>query len=347
MPHAQVLSADQQRQFMIQAEATGLEDIGPCPPHLGEAWVEIPLPDGQVNKTKIVWPRSPSSASAPRPLVVFYHGGGYSVGTPNQNDTKLVAPARGLATVFSCVVACPSLNQLSEQVPFPGPVKMAWEVCAWLSDASNLNNGVLNGAGASVDPALGFTVSGLSSGAAAAAVIGSIPDAIAAGVEEFQGLTPLHHAITGVFSGIPFMVTEGMLPAQYRELLKSRDEIIENKEANAAMRRDLESRLAPKSPWFSPINLDLSKFVTRHHPRKVFIYAGEIDQFRDDALIYKTWLEQLEGVEVKHSVLEGVGHFAWSTLLWPACREHRLKEVLLDGFAWLLNQEWDRSQDLP
>ncbi|KAI0467523.1 alpha/beta-hydrolase [Xylaria cf. heliscus] len=339
MPYSKPMSVEEQRVAMAQAEAAGLEQLGPCPSHLGEAWIDIPLPDGQTNRTRVVWPRK----SAPCPLVIYFHGGGLSVCSPD----LVLAPARGFASLFSCVVACPTLNQLPEQ-PFPAPVRIAWEVTAWLSDVGNLNDGVLKDAGVSVDPGRGFVVGGLSSGGAASAVIACIPDAISAGVEDFAGLTPLKSHITGIFSGIPFMVTEAMLPAQYRDIFKSRDEDIENKDANKAMRLDLESRLGVHSPWFSPINLNLSdlKFI-RGHPPKVFTYGGQLDQFRDDSVIYAKWLSQLEGVQVRSSVLEGQGHMGWTSPPWPACHSRELKEATLDGMGWLLNLEWDRNQDLP
>ncbi|OTB07243.1 hypothetical protein M426DRAFT_8971 [Hypoxylon sp. CI-4A] len=227
-----VMATDEQRQSMAVAEATGLESIGPCPSHLGEAWIDIPLPNNQTSRTKVVWPRSSGKQC---PLAVYFHGGGLSVGSPDQ----VLAPARGFATLFSCVVACPSLNQLPEK-PFPSPVQMAWESCAWLSDPENLNNGVLKDAGAGVNPERGFVVGGLSSGGATAAVLGSISGgAASAGVKEFAGLTPLQSPITGIFSGIPFLATEDMLPAQYRDIFKSREETASEVAAHT-MRRDLE-----------------------------------------------------------------------------------------------------------
>ncbi|TRX90857.1 hypothetical protein FHL15_008261 [Xylaria flabelliformis] len=329
-------SIQERRQVMAKAEAEGLEYIGPCPSHLGEAWIDIPLPDGQTNRTKVVWPKS----SAPCPLVIYYHGGGLSRCSPD----LVLAPARGFATMFSCVVACPTLNQLPDQA-FPGPLRNAWEVCAWLSDAKNLNDGVLKDARVSVDPGRGFVVGGISSGGAAAAVIGTIPGAISAGFEDFVGVTPLQSIITGIFAGIPFLVTEAMLPAQYRDIFRSRDE---NKVADDTARLEIESRLDVHSPWFSPINLNLSEFkIARNHPPKVFIYGGQLDEFRDDSTIYAKWLSQLEGVQVRASVLEGEGHMGWLTPPWPASHTRRIKETTLDGMGWLLNLEWDRNQDLP
>lgn len=336
-------SVHEQRQGMAEAEAAGLEYIGPCPSHLHETWIDIPLPNNQTNRTKVVWPRPSGKLPLQCPLVIYFHGGGLSVCSPD----IVLAPARGFASLLSCVVACPTINQLPEQ-PFPAPVRIAWEVSAWLSDARNLNDGVLKDAGTSVDPKRGLVVGGLSSGGSAAAVIGSIAGAASAGVEDFAGLSALHNPITGIFSGIPFLVTEAMLPAQYQGPFISRDEVVENKAANDAMRRDLENQLAVHSPWFSPINLNLSDSKTiQGHPSKVFIYGGEFDQFRDDSIIYGKWLSQLAGVQVRASVLKGEGHTAWVSPPWPACHSRKIKEVALDGMAWLLDLEWDMYQDLP
>ncbi|KAL4874559.1 alpha/beta-hydrolase [Aspergillus karnatakaensis] len=346
MPFNKILSTDEQRIMMAEAEAAGLEYIGPCPSHLSEAWIDIPLPDGKTNRTKLVWPKSSNTADAHLhcPLVIYFHGGGYSVGTPD----AVLAPARGFASLFSCIVACPSLNQIPEEL-FPAPVKSGWEVTAWLSDINNLNEGVLKDSGTTVDLTRGFVVGGLSSGGATAAVIGSIAAAAEAGltIEEFTGLTPLQSTITGIFSGIPFLASDAMLPESYRPLFKSRD--LED-EATRAMREDLESRLAVHSPWFSPINLKLSRSTEkfpRAHPPKVYIYGGELDGFRDDSVVYAKWLEQLKGVEVRASVLKGEGHTGWVSLPWEMCHSRQLKEAALDGMGWLLGVEWDRSQELP
>lgn len=326
---------------MAEAEAAGLEFIGPCPSHLDERWIDIPLPDGRTNRTKVVWPKSSEEQPLQCPLIVYFHGGSYSVCSPD----LVLAPARGFATLLSCVVACPTLNQLPEQ-PFPAPVKIAWEVCAWLSSAKNLNGSVLKDTGIAAHLGRGFVVGGLSSGGTAAAVIGSIPGAVSAGVEDFVDLSPLQSRITGIFSGIPFLVTEAMLPAQYRDLLKSRDQMTK---AEDAVRRDLESRLLVHSPWFSPINLDISDpKTTQDHPPKVYVYGGELDPYRDDSIIYSKWLSQLAGIEVRASVLKGEGHTGWVSPPWPASHSRKMKETTLDAMAWLLNLEWNRNrEDLP
>ncbi|KAJ5171299.1 alpha/beta-hydrolase [Penicillium coprophilum] len=339
MTSSEPLFMHEQRSSMVKLEAAGLELLGPCPPHLGEAWVDIPLPNNRSNRTKIVWPRPSDGLPLQCPLVIYFHGGGLSTCSPD----LVLAPARGFATLLSCVVACPTINQLPME-PFPEPLRIAWEVCAWMSEVRNLNDGALKDTGVSVDPRRGLVVGGLSSGGAAAAVIGSIPAAMSAGIEDFAGLSPLQNPITGIFSGLPYLVAEAMLPSEYREIFKSRDVAMEHKATNDTLRRDLEARLDVHSPWFSPINLNLPDLRNLPHlPAKVFVYGGEFDQFRDDAIIYGQWLSKLAGVQVKTSILEGEGHTAWVSPPWPASHSRKIKEMTLDGMAWLLDLEWDKS----
>ncbi|KAI1212030.1 alpha/beta-hydrolase [Annulohypoxylon truncatum] len=337
-----VISIETQRQSMAQGEAEGLKLLGPCPSHLSEAWIDILLPGGRTNRTRVVWPKPAEGDRRTCSLIVYFHGGGFAVCSPD----LVLAPARGFSSLFSSVVACPSLNQFPEQ-PFPAPTQIAWETCAWLSDVNNLNKGLLKGTGAEIDLKRGFVVGGLSAGGTAAAVIAGIAGAASAEVRDFTGISPLHGQITGVFTGIPMLVTDAMLPARYKDDLRSIEEQAEEEPQVVALLRDLEQRLgdAVHTPWFSPINLDLSNpKTTQDHPRKVFIYAGALDALRDEAIIYKKWLSELPGVEARIRVLEGQKHTAWTSLPGPDNHNPKMKEMTLDGMAWLLGLEWDKSQ---
>ncbi|CAH0054970.1 unnamed protein product [Clonostachys solani] len=341
-----LISVEERREQMALAEADGVQYIGRCPDDLDEKWIDVPLPDGQTNRTKVVWPKSSAANPLRCPLIVYIHGGGFITGTPD----LVLAPARGFASMFSAVVACPSLNQLPEQ-PFPAPIKIAWEVCSWLSDANNLNNGVLRQDGTTVDLDRGFIVGGLSAGGTASAVIGGIFGSTAAKLSTFSNLTSLQHPITGIFCNLPMLVTDAMVPKHYEQDFKSRIENADPDGFNITQIRELEKLIGDfvHTPWFSPINLDTSDpSSTQNHPKKVFIYCGGLDPFRDDAIVYHKWLSALPGVESRLSVLENSNHVAWATPAYPAYHTREVKEVALDGMSWLLGKKWDSSgKDLP
>lgn len=332
---------------MAALETEGIQYIGQCPPHLGETYIDIPLPGGGTNRTMVVWPKA-SSGSKPLdqcPLIVHFHGGGFATCSPG----LMGAPARGIAAMLSSVVACPSLNQLPEQ-PFPAPIEAAWEVCAWLSDTTHLNGGVLKHESTRVDTSRGFIVGGLSAGGTAAAVIAGITGAASANMTEFAHLSPFRSPITGLFVGIPVTVTEDMIPEKYRSDLKSRVENTQNGGMDLEMIREMERMInLVHTPWFSPLNLDVSgPRTTKDHPGKVFIYCCSLDAFRDDAIIYQKWLsEHVKHVESRLVLMEGENHIGWVSPPWPQSHSRKMKEMTLDGMAWLLGADWDRTKPLP
>jgi len=327
-------------------EQEGFEALGPPPSGVSESWIDITLPDGWVSRTAVMWPESePDSLPGPCPLIVYFHGGGYLFGYPGQ----VGLPARGYAQHFRAVVACPSYKFTPEN-PFPGSVHSAWEVCAWLSDPSNLNEGVLKGTGVRVDPRLGFVVGGLSAGGNMAAVIGGIQALGGAASAEAKGLAPLRSPVTGIFASIPVIVHEDMLPERYEGTFRSREENSKGggEGLTTAVVRDVERILQPEysSPWYSPLNIDFSDpELRRRHPAKVFIQAGIRDPLRDDAVIYDKWLQETEVADSRVVVLEGMGHAAWISPDWPGSNKPAMRAASLDGMGWLLGREWDKTSE--
>ncbi|KAJ4020326.1 hypothetical protein NW761_015113 [Fusarium oxysporum] len=327
---------EDQRSYMRQFEDAGLEFIGPCPTHLNEATLDIPLSNGRMNRIKVVWPKSKGS-TCQCPLIIYFHGGGYVCCSPDQ----VLAPARGFAQVFNAVVVCPSLNQLPEQ-RFPAPIKIGWEVCAWLSNTENLNDGLLKHGGVVVDLTRGFVIGGLSAGGSAAAVLAALSAAVSTKDPKYEELPPLRHPFTGAFVGLPFLITEAMLPERFSGQLRSR--------RDPERTEHIESLIGDyvHTPWFSPVNIGMpTKDIALHHPPKVFVYCTSLDVFRDDAIIYYKWLSGIQGVEARLVEVPNEDHTAWVSPPWPASHTRMIKEMTLSGMAWLLDVEWDQEQDLP
>lgn len=330
----------------VFAEA-GMEQLGPCPPGLVETTIEIPLPDGTTSRTIITRPASPAPNAAACPLIVLLYGGGWSGGTPE----IMVAPARGFAALLGAVVACPTYKVAPED-PFPAPMQSAWEVLAWLSRPDSLNHGVLaDGGGVRFDPRQGFVVGGASAGAHIAAVIAGIAAVAAAdpSSELVRGLSPLRHPLTGVFASVPALLAEAVaLPAEYAPLWTSRVDNADALVMKTQQMHQCERRLAPDfaSPWFSPLNLDVHSIKGYHAPR-VYLQAGELDCLRDDAVVYGKIMSDNGVAETRVEVVKDLGHVGWATFPMPDAHTDNIKTVSLDGMAWLLQRDWDRSQKLP
>ncbi|KAI1141775.1 alpha/beta-hydrolase [Hypoxylon sp. FL0543] len=318
-----------------------VEDLQPCPDDLNEAWIDIELKDGWKSRTIVIWPKSPASQELP--LVVYFFGGGFMAGNPH----TVIAPARGFASLLQCVVACPSYK-LAPENPFPAPVQTGWEVCAWLSEPAHLDEGILKNAEAKINLDLGFVVGGLSAGGSIAGVVGGISVASALGMSDVLGDLPaLKNPVTGIFAGIPFFVEEESTPEELKALFRSRKE---NDGPEAAFIRPMiaTAKIDLHSPWFSPFNLPVNKDdFAKHHPKRVFTYGGEKDPFRDDSVVYSEWLKNTVHVDNRHLMLSGVGHIAWVTMNNEAYHTKLIKETTLDGMAWLLQKDWDKSKELP
>lgn len=340
--------------------------LDPCPRHLKETSINVPLSDGTTIRAIITRPASASTGAQPRkcPLIILFHGGGWVAGAPEQ----MLVPARGYATRLGAIVACASYRFAPED-PFPAPMHSAWDVTAWLSDPENLNRGPALGWGededgdeddrVEFDPALGVVVGGASAGAHVAAVVAGISaaeSAAAAGggdggssVLAGERLRRLARPVSGVFLAVPVLLHESMVPLEYAPLWTSR---VDNRDAPMLPAKklgdDLE-RLGPDyhSPWFSPLNIDLDTLRGHHAPR-VYVQAGQLDCLRDDAVVYGRVLQDKGISETKIDVLDGVDHDGWSTFSIPLWgRTDILRKVSLDGMAWVLGRDWDKSQQLP
>lgn len=336
----------QRREGMRALNQTGLDQLGPCPPHLVETTIEIPLPDGTSSRTIVTRPAKPAPDNKGYPLIVLLYGGGWCGGEPEM----MIAPARGFAALLGAVVASPTYKVAPED-PFPAPMQSAWEAVAWLSRPGNLNDGVLlKDDSVSVDLDLGFVIGGASAGANIAAVIAGIAAAAAADKDSelVRGLSPLARPLTGVFTSVPAVVAEAMtLPAEYAPQWTSRVDNADGNMPTEAMHQ-CERRLAPdfNSPWFSPLNLDLHS-IKGHHAPRVYTQGGELDCLRDDAVLYGRILKDKGVAESRIDVIKDLGHVGWVTFPIPDAHTDSIKTIWLDGMAWLLGRDWDKSQKLP
>ncbi|KIW89120.1 uncharacterized protein Z519_09972 [Cladophialophora bantiana CBS 173.52] len=339
---------DARRKEMQALEQAALEILGPCLPDLKESTIDIQIPDGFVSQTIVIWPvleRSRGNQTVEKcPLIVYFHGGSFTFDTPN----FALSPARAFASYFGAIVACPSYK-LAPENPFPAPMQSAWEVVAWLSDPQNLNNGPLKHDGIEFDASLGFVLAGCSAGATISAVIAGIASAARAGETELvRGLRSLVSPIGGLFLSLPHVVHREIVPVKHASAFRSREENANAPIINATSLANSEKRLKTDfhSPWFSPLNLDLRE-IREHHPRRVYVHGGQLDILRDDAVIYERVLREDGVAETKVDVLDGYGHVGWVSLPFPEAHSPEVKETAMDGMAWLLDKDWDRSRPLP
>ncbi|WP_085316176.1 alpha/beta hydrolase [Derxia lacustris] len=98
-------------------------DIAPLPVHAVES-LALPRRDGGEIGVQLYWPREPDW-TAPLPLLIYLHGGGFTVGSPATHD-RIV---RRLCSGAGCAVASVDYRLAPEHV-FPAAFEDAWDALA-------------------------------------------------------------------------------------------------------------------------------------------------------------------------------------------------------------------------
>ena len=256
-----------------------------------------------------------NSTSGPKPLVIFFHGGGGVIG-----NAYSVAPlARDLVKDHDCVVISPEYR-LAPESPFPTGPNDAWDVFEYIATHAAVIN-------SSIDLSKGLIIGGASQGA----LLTSLTTLRAKDTPSLPKITGLYFAAGG------FIAAPETVPEKYRDqyLSRSDDRCIHapilNKETKALF--DLAYNPDVKSPLYRPFNilpLESHKGVAP----KVYFQVCGADILRDDSFIYAQVLEEL-GVDVKVDVYEGAPHVFWSIFASTKLAA-RWKTDTRNAVAWLL-----------
>jgi acetyl esterase/lipase len=85
----------------------------------------IPGPQGAPEVRVLVY--QPTHVSAPRPALLWIHGGGYVLGTPDQEDRQV----KSIVAAIGCVVVSVDYR-LAPETPHPGPVEDCYAALRWV-----------------------------------------------------------------------------------------------------------------------------------------------------------------------------------------------------------------------
>ena len=85
----------------------------------------VPGPQGEPDVRVLVY--RPSDRSTPLPAVLYIHGGGYIIGTPEQEDIG----AKSIVSTIGCVAVSVDYR-LAPETPHPGPVEDCYAALKWL-----------------------------------------------------------------------------------------------------------------------------------------------------------------------------------------------------------------------
>jgi acetyl esterase/lipase len=319
------------RAMMKEMTAIGIKALGPLPKNVEEFWITITLPDGWKSRSLVIRPKILAHGSkismqkSKHPLIVYFYGGGFTASGPEQ----CTQPARDFADKFGAVVVCPDYRLVPE-FRWPVPMRDGYDVLEYLAEnaASEL--------GATLDgPDGGFIVGGASAGGSIAAVAG----AIAMFGDGTSNIKELAKPLTGLCLCIPWLLTEEIVPEEFKPLWTSRKDNEKGKSFNSSMVKQINEALQPDvhSPWFSPCNAIRSgaKDCKKVQP-PVYLQACQLDPLRDDAIVFERMLAS-RGIRTKLDLFPNDGHASYTALpSQTASRNPTLKEGLLLGMEWLL-----------
>jgi acetyl esterase/lipase len=258
---------------------------------------------------------APKEAPAkPMPLVVYIHGGGWTIGSPEDTAT----PCRRLVESLSVTCIAPAYRQGPED-PFPAGINDAWDGLKWIAANAEAELGVLLSSG--------FVVGGSSAGGNMSAVLTHLA--------RDEGLSP---KITGTFLLAPMILPPGTkvaLPDQFKDIYLSRTQ--EACKDDPVLSPALEkifndsAKGDEQSPMFVPYI-----WPTGHQglPKTYFQVCG-MDILRDEDFIYEQVLAE-NGVETKFDLYPGMPHIFWGT--FPTLTQSRkAASDFIDGIKWLLD----------
>jgi acetyl esterase/lipase len=320
-PPAQ-LTPQERRAGMAKVIEAGLAKLPPLSDSLEEFDIQIPVQDGWLSRTKIVRPKA--DVLAKRALIVYFYGGGFFVGEPDQ----LLNAARAFAETYGAVVALPSYRLVPE-TKWPVPFADGWDVLVWLSKHAEEAK-----IGAHLDA--GFIVAGASAGGAVAAVCGGL--AMFPNSPEAQEAPKLAKPLTGQFLTVPGIAYGVDLPEEYKKLHTSWEDNSNVEGINSAVLKMVFEGLQCsnyESLWYSPVSTILRQEPANKIP--TYLDHCQFDPLRDDATVYNKLLE-MRGVQTKIQLFPDDPHTSW-TVMTNASKSSNptIEESHMAGMKWLLS----------
>ncbi|KAF4454434.1 hypothetical protein F53441_3061 [Fusarium austroafricanum] len=250
----------------------------------------------------------------PPPLVVYIHGGGWTIGSPEDAERS----CRDIVEKLGVVCLAPSYRQGPED-PFPASIDDIWDGMKWIAAHAESELGV--------SLSKGFVIGGSSAGGSMAA--------IASHLARDEKLTP---EITGVFLLAPMI-----LPLEAQEALHEKYKGFYLSRTQAECKNDPVLTPALDKIFHDSAAGDTSSHLfvpfiwpTGHHglPKTYFQVCG-MDILRDEDLIYEQVLREDNRVETRLNVYPGMPHIFWGSFSQLG-QGKKAAVDLVEGIKWLL-----------
>ncbi|KAG9192581.1 hypothetical protein G6011_11315 [Alternaria panax] len=267
--------------------------------------IQIPTRDGASVRSLVFRPEG----KEPGPMHVYFHGGGWTFGTPEHGEgiAEILVKELGF-TVVSVGY------RLGPEHVFPTAAHDAIDAVRWCAE---------NADSLGTDPSKGFVLGGTSAGSNLATV--SAHQAVD------DRLVP---KVTGVVLLSAALCHPGAMPEEYKPHISSWED---HKDSLVLDRRAMEVfwhnyKPDPKSPLLSPL-------IWKSHEGQppTYLQVMGIDPLRDEALVYENVLRDI-GVPTKIDVYAGLSHGGPG--FFPMLSAAKKAWVdLKEGAEWILEQD--------
>ena len=280
-------------------------------PEVAEKDVEYAARDGYTLRLKVFSPAESPEPSSTRPVIILYHGGGFTIGSPE----SLAPICRVLVQKLNAICITPSYRQGPED-PFPAGILDGWD--AFTHITSHM-------ADFGATPTSGIIIGGVSAGGKIAIVVSHMA--------HDHSVQP---RITGVWLAASSCVHPETVPEKYKHmyLAKSQDEVV-----NApvtALRLSIVFQDAVKPDIHSELSSPLNWHTGHKGQPRTFLQVCGMDIVRDDSLIYEKALREEAGVETMIKVYPGWPHIFFQVFPQAQKTKEFYAEALM-GLGWLLH----------
>lgn len=311
------------------------------------------------NRAILVFPDNQTTQSIPRPwpVIVLFHGGGHTIGTPEQE----LLLARLLVQKFSALVVLPSYRLAPDHV-FPSSFNDCFETLKQvakdivsLSEGSATTELLPSSFSKFLSLYAPLIIGGTSAGAGIAASLTHL-------YQRFRNTSAGSSlpSITGLLFSCGTILDPMHVPLAYKPYFFARKQ--------NASRLPLDSDLlsifydACKPDRGSVIWASLDQYPELSREKvgedhaflkandiRVYIQVCGADVSRDDGLIYERVLREEAGVETRLDLYSGFGHVFWgmSGGYSELSMSKKRMQDSVEGIGWLLRSELTRDSTSP
>ncbi|KAF5576633.1 sterigmatocystin biosynthesis lipase esterase STCI [Fusarium pseudocircinatum] len=284
--------------------------LGGPPPNLTERDIEIPVRDGS---SIFAYVYSPSDVvpGDELPIFLFFHGGGFCLGTRHDD----MESNRILAVKAGIIIVCLDYR-LAPEHPFPQAIHDGIDALQWIAQNPTQVH-------PSASPSAGLIIGGTSAGAN-----------IANGVVYLNRDLGSPAKVTGQFLGVGPLLPPPCVPEKYKDDYVSHEQ---NKDVTIPPEELARAFVAaykpdPTSPIAAP-----AVHPSGHSgiPPTYFQVCG-LDGLRDESIIYERILQE-SSISTRLDLYSGLPHHFWEFFPQLTKQVQKRTNDTVEGIKWLLH----------